>query len=183
MSNSQRREEKNRRREKRLAERVRSEGSLDNLLHTLQHLGSFSEPRSWPGVADPSLSRPDRIKFELATFAEKGRGHDLCRQLERRLHQGLLHFIPEIEHWGMEEFFWHGLPGNPWHPIDQFLEAEGDRFPAAARKQLACWKNARIGCYEIGALADDMVSLREVDVLTGCPSVPGSAPSPSISAA
>ena len=115
MSNSQRREEKKRRREKRLAKRVRSKGSLDNLLHTLQHLGSFSEPRSWPGVADPSLSRPDRIKFELATFAEKGRGHDLYRQLERRLHQGLLHFIPEIEHWGMEEFFWHGLPGNPWH--------------------------------------------------------------------
>ncbi|HEV8059837.1 MAG TPA: hypothetical protein VGP68_08190 [Gemmataceae bacterium] len=167
MSNSQRRDEKKRRREKRLAKRDRAKENLDSILRTLQRQSSFSEPRSWPGAADPSLNRPDRIKFELATFAEKGPGRDLCRQLERQLKQGLLDFIPEIEHWGMEEFFWHGLPGNPSHPIDQFLQAERDRFPAAARMQLARWKNAQIGCYEIGAVADDLVSLREVDVLTG----------------
>jgi hypothetical protein len=169
MSNSQRHEEKKRRREKRLAKRDRSKGDVANLLHTLERLGSFSEPRSWPGVADPSLNRPDRIKFELATFIEKGPGRDLGRQLERQLKQGLLDFMPEIEHWGMEEFFWHGLPGNPWTPIDQFLQADGNHFPAAARMQLARWKDARIGCYEIGSVADDSVSLREMDVVTGRP--------------
>ena len=35
--------------------------------------------------------------------------------------------------------------------------------------QLARWKEARIGCHEVGAVADDMVSLREVDVFTGRP--------------
>ena len=183
MSNSQRREEKKRRREKRLAERVRSERSLDNLLHTLQHLGSFSEPRSWPGVADPSLSRPDRIKFELATFAEKGRGHDLCRQLERRLHQGLLHFIPEIEHWGMEEFFWHGLPGNPWHPIDQFLEAEGDRFPAAAQAARVLEKRRTSAATKSVRLPTTWFLCARWTFSPVAPRVPGSAPSPSISAA
>jgi hypothetical protein len=69
----------------------------------------------------------------------------------------------------MEEFFWHGLPGNSWHPIDQYLQNEGDRFPEAARVQLARWKNARIGCHEIGAVAADLVSLREVDAFTGRP--------------
>ena len=169
MSNSQRREEKKRRREKRLAKRDRATENLEGILRTLQRQISFSEPRSWPGVADPSLKRPDLIKFELATFVENGPGRAFCRQLERQLKQGLLDFIPEIEHWGMEEFFWHGLPGNPSHPIDQFLQTERNRFPAAAREQLAPGKTRRIGCYEIGAVADDLVSLREVNVLTSRP--------------
>jgi hypothetical protein len=169
MNSSQRREEKKRRREKRLAKKdQRALRELDDTLEALEHLTSFPEPKTWPGAADPSVNRPDRVKFELGTFADQGPGRDLRRQLECRLHQGfLLDFIPNIDDWAMEEFFWHGLPGNSWHPIDQFLQTQKDRFPPAARTQLMGWKNAQIGCYEVGELADDMVSLREVDVLSG----------------
>ncbi|HXD87764.1 MAG TPA: hypothetical protein VN641_14810 [Urbifossiella sp.] len=169
MSNSKRREEKKRREKKQRAAQDRSRSSVEGIFRTLQRLSGVSEPRSWPGAADPSLDRPDRVKYELTLLTEKGTGRGLRKQLESRLREGLLDFIPEIEHWGMEEFFWHGLPGNPWHPIDHFLQVERDRFPEAARVQLARWKEARIGCYEIGAVAEDLVSLREVDGFTGHP--------------
>ena len=77
------------------------------------------------------MNRPDHIKYELAALTDCGIGSDLRKQLETRLSRGLLEFIPEIKHWGMEEFFWHGLPGNPWHAIDHFLRRQGERFPEA----------------------------------------------------
>src|SRR5262249_38354264 len=90
-------------------------------------------------------------------------GRSKLRELEYRLSKGLLAFLPELDHWAMEEFFWHGLPGDYWHPIEAFLEHAGARFPPAAQEQLRRWKEARIGLYEIGDVANDTVGLREYD--------------------
>lgn len=170
MSDSKRRKEKKRlERKKSLARRSRARESVENAIRSLQHLSRFPEPRTWPGAADPSLDHPDRIKYELTELTESGTGRDLRKRLESRLSQGLLEFLPEMEHWGMEEFFWHGLPGNSWQAVDRFIQSQGDRFPDAARVQLMRWKEARIGCYEVGPVAEDLVSLREVDVFTGRP--------------
>src|SRR5262249_53543222 len=67
----------------------------------------------------------------------------------------------------MEEYLWHGLPGNPWHPLEGFLEAQGSRFPPAAQEQLRRWKEARLGLFQIGRTTEDRVELREWDVTTG----------------
>ena len=69
----------------------------------------------------------------------------------------------------MEEFFWHGLPGESWHPIDRFLQASGNRFSPAQASQLALWKQSRIGFFEVGSVADDLVSLRQIDAITHRP--------------
>ena len=183
MSNSKRREEKKRQHKKRLATLNKAKKSLGTILQTMQHLSGVSEPSTWPGAADPSLSRPDHIKFELGTFASKGPGRDLCRQLERQLQRGLLDFVPDMDHWGVEEFFWHGLPGNPWHPIDHFLRIQGDRFPAAAPRS---WHAGKMR----GSAATKSVRLpmtwlpcaRRMDLRAGQWAI-GSAPSHSTSAA
>jgi hypothetical protein len=47
----------------------------------------------------------------------------------------------------------------PWIPIDEFLEAQEERFPLAARQQLALWKEAELDIYQIGALRDGFVEI------------------------
>ena len=42
-------------------------------------------------------------------------------------------------------------------------------FSPAQASQLALWKQARIGFFEVGAVADDLVSLRELDAITHRP--------------
>jgi hypothetical protein len=67
----------------------------------------------------------------------------------------------------MEEFLWHGLPGDSWHPIEAFLSRERERFSPAACEQLRRWKEARIGFFEVGPVSDDRVILREWDPVQG----------------
>jgi hypothetical protein len=141
-------------------------GEFGRFLTGLRRHLSVPEPSRWPGGCDRSLDRPDRIKLELAQFAtEEPPGKAKARQLEDALRKGLLGHLPDIDHWSWEEFIWHGLPGDPWHPVDAFLAAAGSRFPPAAAEQLRRWKEARIGLFEVGAVADDLVALREWDGL------------------
>jgi hypothetical protein len=127
-------------------------------------------PATWPGIADPSLARPDLVKFELAAFAfGRSSGKALAKQLERRLQQGLLDMLPELDHWAMEMFLYHGLPGDSWQPVDAFLEHAGHRFPPAAQEQLRLWKEARVGLFEIGPVQGDTVELREWDPVNDIP--------------
>ena len=44
-------------------------------------------------------------------------------RLEWQLENGPLGDEDEMDHWGMEEFFWHGAPGSAFHPIDAYLQA------------------------------------------------------------
>jgi hypothetical protein len=143
------------------------EEALGRLIRSLE-THNVPAPSSWPGASDPTLSRPDLVKYDLATFAaSQAPGQGKLRQLEDGLTKGLLGFLPELDHWAAEEFFWHGLPGDSWHPIDAYLEQKGDSFPPPAREQLRRWKEARIGFYEIGAVDGDTLGLQEWDLLRG----------------
>jgi hypothetical protein len=142
-------------------------------LKNFEAQGRIPEPATWPGACEPSLSRPDLIKLDLSTFAidtEPGRGK--FRQLERDLCNGLLEGCPDLDHWAIEEFLWHGLPGDSWHPIDAFLAREPERFSPEACAQLRLWKEARLGLFEIGAVVGDLVVFREWDALAEQPSGP-----------
>jgi hypothetical protein len=137
-------------------------------LETLQEQMREGPPGNWPGGCDPSLGQPDRVKFELATFAtQTSPGPARLRELEERLSKGVLGVLPELDHWAVEEFLWHGLPGDSWHPVEAFLQHAGARFPPAAREQLRLWKEARIGLFKVGEVADDLVWLHEWDPVLG----------------
>jgi hypothetical protein len=184
---SRRDEEKKRRRQKRLSKRrdretppgkpvageeefgspVQEHEDIDRALRALRTMEQemrIGPPPTWPGGCDPSLDRPDRIKYELATFATtRPPGAAKCRELEERLKKGVLSQLPELDHWAMEEFLWHGLPGDTWDPVEAFLEHAGARFPPPAREQLRLWKQARIGLFEVGEMEKDTVWLQEWD--------------------
>ena len=138
--------------------------------HPHAHLIRFLEavnvppPVAWPGAGDPSLTRPDMIKFEFAELAaDQEPGKTKLKRLEDSFSSGPFGFLPDIKHWAMEEFFWHGLPGDTWHPLEAFLSSAGERFPAPAQEQLRRWKEARIGLFEVGEIQDAKVGLREWD--------------------
>ena len=115
----------------------------------------------FPGACDPSVARPDMVKYRMATLAEfEEPGRSKLKRLEQQYRLGKLGFLPEIEHWAMEEFFWHGAPGDEWHPLEAFLQGEGDHFPPAARRQLRRWKEAELRVLEIGEVRDSTVQLR-----------------------
>lgn len=167
MSNARRHEEKKRRREKRKSKGGGAEAAqnLNRTLASIERMIGVPIPQTWPGACLPSLARPDLVKFAISEAIQKGgRPRDMCRQLERQLKQGLLGAIPEIDHWGMEAFLWHGSHDGSYHPIDAFLRSSGERFPPEAREQVLLWKQARIGVYHVGDVADDTVRLREWDV-------------------
>jgi hypothetical protein len=123
---------------------------------------------TWPGVSDPSLAAPDAIKFDYGNFAaHQAPGQPKLEQFEENLRHGPLGFIPEIDDWAMEEFIWHGVPGDEWHPLEAYLAWAGDRFPPPAQAQLRLWKEARLGFYEVGEIHDGTVALQEWDVVSG----------------
>ena len=125
------------------------------------------QPTRWPGASDPALERPDVVKLALGEFLDRREpGKSKLKQLEARFQAGPLHYLPEIDHWAMEEFFYHGLPGDSWHPIEAFLTRERDQFSPAAVEQLRRWKDAQIGMFLLGPVRDDLVELQEWDVLT-----------------
>ncbi len=162
-------EEKKRRRQKRLEKRQERQpppASVSKALDALERMARIPAPASWPGASDPTLVRPDLVKFELGQFAtHQPPGMSKCKQFEIALGKGPLGRYPEIEHWAWEEFLWHGAPGDSWRPIDAFLEHDGKRFPPTAAAQLRLWKEARIGLFEIGDVIDDTVGLQEWDAV------------------
>src|SRR5437016_2180268 len=92
---------------------------IDRVLRTFRLMEKAlrtAPPATRPGGCDPSLDRPDRIKYELATFAtQTPPGDAKSRELEERLSKGALGGLLDLDHWAVEEFFWHGLPGDSWH--------------------------------------------------------------------
>jgi hypothetical protein len=141
-------------------------GNLTQTYHEFEQKNKAPDAAPWPGVSDPALARPDMVKLDLFRFAiETEPGRSKRRHLERRLAEGIFGQIGDWKHWAMEELTWHGLPGDSWHPIEAFLAHQADRFSPAAAAQLRLWKEARIGFFEIGAVADDRVTLREFDPL------------------
>jgi hypothetical protein len=112
----------------------------------------------------------DMVKFRYATYVSERRpGRGKQARWEKALQQGPLGAIPEIDHWAMEEFFWHGVPDDPWHPVEAYLEFVGDRLSQTGQEQLRCWKEARIGFYEIGPVQGNTMALREWDPVSRSP--------------
>ena len=119
---------------------------------------------------DDLRRRPDHVKFIYATYvSEREPGQSKMVQLEKAFQQGPLGMIPEINHWAMEEFLWHGSPNEPWHPIEAYLDFVGDHLSEAGREQLLRWKEARIGFYEVGKVRGDTVVLQEWDPVSKSP--------------
>ena len=135
----------------------------------LSQLIADNPPPALP-LSDASLSRPDQIKYEFAeTVARQEPGRAKLAQMKTALRQGPLEFFGAdiLDHWAAEEFFWHGAPGDDWHPLEANLAANAQRFSPAAQAQLRRWKEARIGFYQIGEVAGGTVGLQEWDPLTG----------------
>ena len=119
-------------------------------------------------VAHPS--QPEHLKFVYASWASKRQpGRGKLARLERAFKRGPLGEISEIDDWAMEEFFWHGVPGDDWHPIEAYLKYIGERWSREAREQFRHWKEARIGFFEIGRVRGGTVILREWDVVGDMP--------------
>ncbi len=77
---------------------------------TAMEAGPMAE---FPGACHASVARPDLVKYEFGTLAEDEEpGRSKLKRLERQYRLGKLSFLPEIEHWAMEEFFWHGRPAT-----------------------------------------------------------------------
>lgn len=142
--------------------------------HPHQHLIRLLEavnvppPPKWPGASDPSLVMPDKVKLDFAEFVSKQEpGRSKLKQFEDGFRKGPLGVVPDIEHWAMEEFWWHGIPGDDWHPLETYLASSGNRFPPLAQEQLRRWKEARIGFYEVGDVQEGTVGLQEWDPVSG----------------
>jgi hypothetical protein len=104
------------------------------------------------------------IKFDFAeSVSRQEPGQSKLKSFEDAVNKGPLGGIPEIEHWAMEEFFWHGVPGDAWSPMEAYLASAGERFPPQAQEQLRRWQEARIGLYEVGDVAERTVGLQEWD--------------------
>jgi len=136
----------------------------DGLVRTLQEIAKQIEAGpvvEFPGACHASVSRPDMVKLALGMFTRAQEpGRSKLKQLERQYRVGKLDFLPDLDHWAMEEFFWHGLPDDSWEPLEAFLQQEGDQFPSDARQQLRRWKEAELKVLEIGEVRDATVRLR-----------------------
>ena len=162
-------EDKKKRRQKRLehSQRRPAAPSLRRVLVDLKEALDVPMPAHWPGASDPALAAPTSRSSELADYVERREpGKSKMSQLEKRCLDGPLGYLPDINHWAMEEFLYHGLPGDTWHPIEAFLARVGDRYSPAAQEQIRRWKDARIGLFLVGEVRDDLVELQEWDPLT-----------------
>jgi len=100
----------------------------------------------FPEACYASAARPDVLKFEFATQAEDEEpGRSKLKRLERQYRRGKLGFLPEIEHWAMEEFFWHGAPGDVWHALESFLRRASCSLTRLPRFRIYCDPQAACG--------------------------------------
>jgi hypothetical protein len=162
-------EEQRKRRRKRLQHgQRRARGpSLRSVLGELKEALGVPSPAHWPGASEPALERPDLVKFDLSEFVSRREpGKSKLKQLENRFLKGPLSFLSDIDHWAMEEFLYHGAPGDSWHPIEALLAREGDRSTPTGQEQLRRWKEARVGLFVLGAIRDGTIELQEWDVLS-----------------
>ncbi|MBI5030124.1 MAG: hypothetical protein HZB51_06320 [Chloroflexi bacterium] len=113
---------------------------------------------------DADLARPDQIKFQYCTYiTDFEPGKSKADRMERDAERGPLHEIPDIRHWALEEYFWHGVPGDDWDPLEAYLEFVGERLSETGKAQLRQWKQARVGAFRIGSVQGDSMLLEEWD--------------------
>jgi hypothetical protein len=114
---------------------------------------------------DADLGWPDRIKYQYATYiTEFEPGKSKVDRMERDAKRGPLYLVPEINHWALEEYFWHGVPGDTWDPMEAYLDFVGDRLSEAGKTQLRQWKQARLGAFRVGLVQGGAMQLEEWDI-------------------
>ncbi len=114
---------------------------------------------------DADLGRPDRIKYQYATYiTEFEPGKSKVDRMKLDAKRGPLYLVPEIDHWVLEEYFWHGVPGDAWNPMEAYLDFVGDRLSEAGKAQLRQWKQARLGAFRVGPVQGDTMRLEEWDI-------------------
>ncbi len=114
---------------------------------------------------DADLARPDHIKFQYGTYVTDFEpGKSKADRMERDAKRGPLHEIPDIDHWALEEYFWHGVPGDAWDPLETYLDFVGNRLSEVGKAQLRQWKQARLGAFRVGSVQGDTMLLEEWDV-------------------
>ena len=123
-----------------------------------------------PASAVVHPNQPEPLKFAYATWvSERQPGRQKLARLKRAFKRGPLGEIPDIDDWAMEEFFWHGIPGDDWHPIEAYIKHVGERWSDEEREQFRRWKEARVGFFEVGLIRGETVTLREWDVVSDRP--------------
>ena len=125
-------------------------------------------PRIPTAIDDALVANPDMLKYAYATWCSRHpKLGSRMRDLEARLGKGPLHALPSIDHWAMEEYFWHGHPHDSHHPIDRFLSKRGQQLSQAAREQIQDWKRAELGVWLIEGGSGRALSVRRWDHLAG----------------
>ena len=111
---------------------------------------------------DADLGRPDRIKYQYATYiTEFEPGKSKADRMKLDAKRGPLHVVPEIDHWALEEYFWHGVPGDAWNPMEAYLDFVGDRLSEVGKAQLRQWKQARLGVFRVGPVQGGTMRLED----------------------
>lgn len=167
---SRRLEEKRRRREKRLTKRYSDDelGLEDEIVDDLERIfeAFLPAPAShWPGGVDSTVARPDLVKYAFGRFVTRRQPwRSAMREFEDLVENGPLGDLPEIRHWAMEEFLYHGSPGGRPSPLEDFLSTNDPPLSTAAKEQILRWREARLGAFEVGSVERDTVCLRPWDL-------------------
>lgn len=112
--------------------RVRTVAEAIAILRDLDRATKTPTPRTFPGAVDSEVARPDLCKAHYGEWVHSRTPFRFqLRELERRYQQGPLFWVPSIEHWAMEEYFWHGLPGSECSPFRSWLDSLEGEFSSA----------------------------------------------------
>ncbi len=117
----------------------------------------------FPGAVDESLARPDFVKVDILKFVySKKPILEKFLRFQRKIRNSPLGVFPVYKNIALEEFLYHGFPGEEGSPMDDFLNSDfASHFPSAAKDQLRFWKQAQIGLYKIEKVFRDRMTLRE----------------------
>lgn len=163
MDRSKKLEQKRRRREKR-QERAghRDFQRFVNVVVEGERLrADASGAAGLPGAVDASIARPDLVKFALAQLSGSGRWKVSAAQFERDVRRGPIGFLPVIDHWAMELFFWKGTNSIGRRLIDEFLAQNPAGLTPECKTQFRGLGETRVGAFRIEAVGSEKVTLRE----------------------
>lgn len=123
---------------------------------------------------DADLTDPQRlgqvVKYNFATYVTtREPGRSKLRAWKQHIAHGPLTFFPHLEDWVVEEFLYHGVPGDDWQPLEVYLAFVGPHLSEAGRAQLRQWQQAQLGAYRIGAVHGPTVRLQRWDVARDVP--------------
>jgi hypothetical protein len=123
---------------------------------------------------DADLTDPERVglvvKLHLASYvATREPGRSKLQAWAQRIARGPLTLVPNLHDWALEEFLYHGAPGDDWQPLEAYLAFVGSHLSEAGQAKLRQWRQAELGAYRIGAVQGQTVRLQRWDVVRDAP--------------